>query len=329
MPGMAERSKVRIVVTERVDASAMSRLQSAGEVVVLNKCDEAALVAAVAQSDALVVRTYSKVTAKVIAAATATKRLRVIGRAGVGVDNIDLRAAADAGIPVVHTPAACTDAVADLTVGLILGLQRQIVYCDGKLRQGEFASLRAGTPKASELQHQTLGVIGMGRIGRAVSNRLSNGFGMRVIYYDIIEIGWLPFAAESKGSAEAVYREADVITLHVPLTRLTRGMIDAEALIQFKRGSYLINTSRGPVVEPGALAQALKSEHLAGAAIDVHDPEPPPPDYPLLSAPNCLLTPHIASRTREGLAAMNDVVDDVIGVLAGKPPMWTADPDLE
>jgi len=227
----------------------------------------------------------------------------------------------------VHTPAACTDAVADLTVGLILGLQRQIVYCDGKLRQGEFASLRAGTPKAGELQHQTLGVIGMGRIGRAVSSRLSSGFGMRVIYYDIIEIGWLPFAAESKDGAEAVYRQADVITLHVPLTKLTRHMIDAKALTHFKRGSYLINTSRGPVVDPHALAEALKSEHLAGAAIDVHDPEPPPPGYPLLSAPNCVLTPHIASRTREGLAAMNDVVDDVIGVLAGKPPMWPANPE--
>ncbi len=328
MPGVAEESKPRIVVSERASESAMSRLRAAGEVVVLAECDESALVAAVAQADALVVRTYSQVTARVIAAARKARRLRVIGRAGVGVDNIDLKAAAEAGIPVVYTPAACTDAVADLAVGLILAVQRQIVHTDHGLREGEFASLRAGTPKPTELQHQRLGVIGMGRIGTATSKRLFNGFGMRVIYHDIREIGWLPFVAQSKDSAEAVYREADVVTLHVPLTRLTRGMVNAAALAHFKEGSYLVNTSRGPVVDPAAVADALASGHLAGAAIDVHDPEPPPPDYPLLSAPNCVLTPHIASRTKEGIAAMNDVVDDVIRVLAGNPPMYPADPEL-
>jgi D-3-phosphoglycerate dehydrogenase len=167
----------------------------------------------------------------------------------------------------------------------------------------------------------------MGRIGQAVSRRMHWGMGMRVVYYDIREIGYLPFAASALESAETVYRQADMVSLHVPLTRRTRGMINTQALRHFKPGAYLINTSRGPVVEAGPLAEALREGGLAGAAIDVFDPEPPPPDHPLLHAPRCLLTPHIGARSQEGLAAMNDVVDDVIAVLEGKKPTYQALPE--
>lgn len=328
MPAMSGESKPRIVVSERISDSGMARLKAAGEVVFLEKCDEATLIKVVTEANALVIRTYSEVTEKVILAAQKAGQLRVIGRAGVGVDNIDLRAAKRAGIPVVHTPAACTDAVGDFTVGLIVAVQRRIVSTDSQVRKGEFAKLRSSVPLFSELQHQTLGVIGMGRIGTAVSKRMCHGFGMRIIYYDIREIGWLPFPAKAQASAEAVYAEAEVITLHVPLTELTRQMINAKALSHFKSGSFLVNTSRGPVVEAQSLAEALKENRLAGAAIDVFDPEPPPPDHPLRLAPNCVLTPHIGARSKEGLEAMNDVVDDVIGVLQGKPPMYPADLEL-
>lgn len=324
---MEDARKPKIVVTERVSESGMARLQAAGDVVVLDSCDEAALIKAVAEADAMVVRTYSEVTAKVIEAARTHGRLLVIGRAGVGLDNIDVRAALAAGIQVVHTPAACTDAVAELTIGLILAVQRRIAHLDARVRQGEFASLRTKA-LMPELQHQTLGVIGMGRIGRAVGRRLHDGMGMQVVYYDIREIGYLPFVARCLESAEAVYAEADVVTMHVPLTKLTRGMINSKALSHFKKGSCLINTSRGPVVEAKALADALHAGLLAGAAVDVFDPEPPPPDHPLRSAPNCVLTPHVASRSREGLAAMNDVVDDIIAVLQGRPPQYPADPEV-
>lgn len=306
----------------------MERLHNAGEVVQLADGKEQTLVAAVKDADALVVRTYSEVTESVIAAAQAGGRLKVIGRAGVGLDNIDVPAALAAGILVVHTPAACTHAVADLAIGLIIAVQRRIPFVDAAVRQGKFEELRSGPQLASELQYQTLGIIGMGRIGRAVSQRAHLGFGMRVIYHDIREIGWLPFVAEPRESAEAVYAEADVISLHVPLTQLTRCMIDARALSHFKDGSFLINTSRGPVVEAEPLAAALREGRLKGAAIDVFSPEPPPPDHPLRSAPNCVLTPHLASRSREGLAAMNDVVDDIIAVLAGKKPQYPADPQV-
>ncbi|HSW44720.1 MAG TPA: NAD(P)-dependent oxidoreductase [Phycisphaerae bacterium] len=315
-------------MAEKLSPSAMARLEAAGEVEVLSACDEATLMSAVGQADALAVRTYSEVTARVITEAGKAGRLKVIGRAGVGVDNIDVKAAAEAGIPVVHTPAACTIAVAELVVGLIVAVQRRIVSFDGRIRQGEFASLRSEGRLMPELRGQTLGVIGMGRIGRAVSQRMRNGLGMRIIYHDIREIGYLPFAATSMPSHEAVYAEADVVTMHVPLTRLTRGMIDAGVLSRFKEGSVLINTSRGPVVQARALADALGSGRLSGAAIDVFDPEPPPPDHPLLSAPNCVLTPHVASRSKEGLAAMNDVVDDIVAVLQGKAPQYVADPEL-
>jgi phosphoglycerate dehydrogenase-like enzyme len=325
---MSTPSRPKIVVAEDLSESAIQRLRDAGEVTFLPRPpDQPALLAAVADADALVVRTYSKINETVINAAAKAGRLKVIGRAGVGVDNIDVAAANRAGIVVVNTPAACTDAVAELVVGLAVAVQRGFVFLDPRVRKGEFAALRAGVPKATELQHQTLGVIGMGRIGRAVSRRLHNGMGMRVVYYDIREIGWLPFAAQACGSAQEVYAQAGLVTLHVPLTSLTRGMIDAAALAGFRPGAYLINTSRGPVVQAQALADALREGRLAGAAIDVFDPEPPPPDHPLMSAPNCILTPHIGARSREGITAMNDVVDDVIGVLAGKPPMYPAEPE--
>ncbi|HPD28493.1 MAG TPA: NAD(P)-dependent oxidoreductase [Phycisphaerae bacterium] len=325
---MSEASRLKIVVTERASEAAMARLAAVGDVVVLPKCDEASLIEAAATADAMVVRTYSLINAKVIEAAKAGGRLKVIGRGGVGLDNIDLKAALDAGIKVVYTPAASTHAVADLVVGLIIALQRRVVENDKGMRGGEFDSIRSVRPRAKELRHQTVGVIGMGRIGTAVGFRLANGFGTRIIYHDIREIGWLPFPAESKSSHEAVYAEADVVTLHVPLTKLTRGMIDADALASFKQGSYLVNAARGPVVVARALAEALESGHLAGAAVDVHDPEPPPADYPLLAAPNCVLTAHIGARSPEGLAAMDDVVDDVIAVLQGKEPNWPAGPEL-
>lgn len=318
----------RIIVAEKVNESAMARLQAVGEVVTLGKHDETTLVDAVREADALVVRTYALINAKVIAAARQAGRLKVIGRAGVGVDNIDVRAAAEAKIQVVNTPAASTYAVAELVVGLIVAMQRRIVAFDARVRQGEFASLRAGPAPTPELRHQILGVIGMGRIGRAVSERMRNGMGMRIMYYDIREVGYLPFAATRAESAEAVYAVSDVVTFHVPLTAKTKGMVNTAALARFKRGAYLINTSRGPVVNAVDLAAALTESRLAGAAIDVYDPEPPPPNHPLLSAPNCVLTPHIGSRSQEGLAAMNDVVDDVIAVLAGKTPQYPVDPDM-
>jgi D-3-phosphoglycerate dehydrogenase len=319
---------LRIVVADAISGPARERLAAAGEVVQLDQPDEADLCAAAAEAEALVVRTYSHVTAGVIEAGRAAGRLKVIGRAGVGLDNIDVKAALAAGIQVVHTPAACTVAVAELAIGLIVAVQRKIASNDTAMRAGGYKDLRAGMPKNTELQHQTLGIIGMGRIGREVGDRLHNGMRMKVIYHDIREIGWLPFPAEVCGSADDVYRRADVVSFHVPLTAKTRGMVDARALSCFRPTAYLINTARGPIVDNTALAEALTAGRLAGAALDVFDPEPPPMDHPIRSAPNLIMSPHVASRTFEGISAMNDVVDDIIRVLEGKAPLYPADPEI-
>ncbi len=311
-------SRPRIVVTERYSPGAMERLAAVGNVTLLDRRDEAALLAAVAAADALVVRTHTTVSRRVIEAG---KRLRVIARGGVGLDNIDLAAARERGIPVVYTPAASTHAVADFAIGLILALQRRIAWFDREIRTHDFAALRSRDPACPELRHQVLGIIGMGRIGSQVARRASMGFGMQVIYNDIRPVGPFPFPAVS-ATRDQVLASADVVSLHVPLTPLTRGMIDRQALARMKRDAYLINTSRGPVVVANDLAAALREGRIAGAAIDVFDPEPPPQDHPLRAAPNCLLTPHVASRSREGLAAMNDVVEDVVAVLEGRPPAW-------
>ena len=309
------------VLAEPFDAAAVERLRGAGEVTVLDAHDEESLKTAVRDCDALLVRTYSKVTRAVLDQAS---RLKVIGRGGVGLENIDLDAARERGIPVVYTPAAATDAVAELTIGLMIALVRQIMAGDAAVRRGGFEQARR-TTCTHELSELTLGVVGLGRIGKAVARRCRHGFGMRVVYNDIIFPGWMDFPATALEKDE-LYNVSDVVSLHVPLTDETRNLIDATALAGFKPDAVLINTSRGAVVDSDALAHALATDQLAGAALDVFDPEPLPPDHALIKAPNTLFSPHVGARTVDGLARMNDVVEDVIRVLNGLPPLYPAGP---
>ncbi len=311
---MADAS-FKIVVAEPLSDSAMGRMRSAGEVVELASCDPATLLAAVHDCSALVVRSYADVTDAVFRAAA---KLKVVGRAGVGVENIDLAAAARAGVVVVHTPAASTQAVAELVIGFIIELERRVHWAQQELRQEAFMSARRRLA-GRQLGEMTLGIIGFGRIGRLLGEIAHRAFAMRVVFNDIRDIEH-DTAVAKKASKDDIYTSADVISLHVPLTDQTRHLIGATALGKMKKSTLLINTSRGDVVDATALAHALSSGELAGAAIDVFDTEPPPADHPLLAAPNCILTPHIGSRTRSSLAAMNDVVDDVIAVLQGRPP---------
>lgn len=305
----------KIVVAERLSDSAMDRLRSVGEVVELAFCDPATLLAAMNDCSALVVRSYADVTDTVFRAAP---NLKVVGRAGVGVENIDLAAAARAGVVVVHTPAASTQAVAELVIGFIIELERRMHWAQQELRQEAFMSARLRLA-GRQLGEMTLGIIGFGRIGQRVAEIVHRAFAMRVLFDDIREIEHDTSAAEQV-SKDEIYAGADVVSLHVPLTDQTRHLINAAALGKMKKSALLINTSRGAVVDTMALAHALSSGELAGAAIDVFDLEPPPADHPLLKAPNCILTPHIGSRTQSSLASMNDVVDDVIAVLQGRPP---------
>jgi len=311
-------SHFRIVVAEPFERSAIDKLRALGEVIELGACDEAALLSAVADCDALVVRTAAEVTRKVIEAGM---RLKVIGRGGVGLDNIDLDAARERGVSVVYTPAASTEAVADLTIGFLIALVRDFRSVDAEVRAGRFAEARRQA-MARDVSDLTLGIVGLGRIGKAVARR-ARALGMRVLYCDIVAPGWVDFVAE-RTDLDGLLAESDVVTLHVPLTDATRGMIDAASLRRFKPGSFLINTSRGAVVDHMALAEALATGRLRGAALDVTEPEPLPLDHPLLHTVHTLLTPHLGAKTGLGQARMNAVVDDVIGVLQGRPPRFPA-----
>jgi glyoxylate reductase len=244
--------------------------------------------------------------------------LRAVSNCAVGVDNVDLDAATERGIPVGNTPGVLTDSTADLTLALMLGIGRRIVEGDAYVRRGEWRTWEPGLLLGRDLHRATVGIVGLGRIGRAVARRCE-GFDCEVLYSDVdggIELGEL-------------LRRSDFVTLHVPLSPDTREIIGAEALAAMKPEAYLINAARGPLVDADALARALHEGQIAGAALDVTDPEPLPGDHPLLAAPNLLVVPHIGSAdrsTRERMADMS--VDNLLAGLQGEPMPNCANPEV-
>lgn len=300
----------RILLADELDADSEERLSAAGELLRERNCTEEALCRAIRGCDGFVVRTHVKVTRRVLEAGA---KLKVVGVAGVGTDNVDVRAAEELGIRILHTPAASSDAVAEFTVGLMLNLQRGIARLAEAYRRGGFAGLRRRT-YGDELCEQTIGIIGMGRIGSRVGRICSAGFGARVLYNDIIDVGPFPFEAKSV-SKEVIWAESDFVTLHVPATDLTRGLAGVDAFHRMKPTASLINAARGVVVDTQALTAALSDGRIAGAALDVVDPEPLPPEHPLFAMENCILTPHVAARTRGGLQRMYAVADEVVAFL--------------
>ena len=242
-------------------------------------------------ADGLLVRSKTKVTSDLLDRATS---LKVIGRAGVGVDNVDLKAATARGIPVLNAPAGNTVSAVELTMALILAAARGVPQADQNLHGGSWAKT-----KGIELRGKTLGLIGAGRIGGGVATR-AKAFGMKVVVYD-------PHLSEERAerlgarivTLDEVIREGDVISLHVPLTDATRGMIDAERLRQMKKTTLLVNVSRGGVVDEDDLAEALAQGEIAGAALDVYAEEPLPETSALRESPNIVLTPHLGASTVE------------------------------
>lgn len=247
----------------------------------------------IADYDALIVRSATQVTADVIAAA---KRLRVVGRAGVGVNNIDVTAATSRGIVVLNVPDGNTIAAAEHTIGLMLAAARHIPQAHASLQSGRW---QRSAFEGVELRGKTLGIIGAGRIGQEVGKRCL-AFGMRVLAYDpyanadnLKRLGILPAA-----TLDEVLQEADFLSVHTPLTPRTRGLIGERELARLKKGAYVVNCARGGIIDEEALYQALISEHLAGAALDVFSHEPPG-DSPLLRLPQVVVTPHLGASTRE------------------------------
>ena len=254
--------------------------------------------------------------------------LKVIAKHGVGVDNIDCAAATARGIPVVYTPKANANAVAEHTIGLMLALARHVVGASVALRDGRFAD--RGRFIGVELAGKTLGVVGLGRIGSRVAEIAAAGLAMKVRAYD-------PYLApnaytgptERAASLDELLGAADFLTLHVGLSPETRHLIDDRRIAKLKPGCRLINTSRGAVIDQRALIRGLEEGRIAGAALDVFEEEPVAADHPLCRAPNLLLTPHIASSSRESMDRMaTDAARGVLDVLQGRTPADLANPDV-
>jgi D-3-phosphoglycerate dehydrogenase len=266
-------------------------------------------------ADVLVVG-LQKITEKVLDAA---KRLRVIGRCGVGLDNIDLKAAGARGIPVVYTPGVNAQAVADLALGLMLALARKIPQADRMTKSAEWKRIMG-----NDVWGKTLGICGLGQIGFNVAKR-ARGFDMNVIAYDLLEN---PCLAQEHGirykSKAEILGESDFITLHLPLTPQTRGFIGMDDLRVMKKTAILVNTSRGGIVDEKALYAALKEGEIAGAALDVFEHEPPG-KTPLVELDNFIGTPHIGGITAEALGQIGmTVARDIVSVLKGQAPQFLA-----
>ena len=303
---------MRILVAEPLSAEGIDLLATEHQVDNKPNLTRDELLSLLPDYEALVVRSGVKVDAQAI---DAGHRLKVIGRAGVGVDNIDVEAATAAGIVVVNAPTANTIAAAELTLGLIYALARNVAAADASLRRGEW---RRTDFMGMELRGKTLGIVGLGKIGLTVADR-ARAMEMELVGSD-------PFVNSDTAAEHGIelvdldelLRRSDVITVHVPLNDATRGMIGERALGQMKPSAFLVNVARGGVVDEGALAEALTAGRLAGAAIDVYEHEPPR-DSPLLTAPHTVLTPHLGASTREAQAkAGAEVARQVLDVLAGR-----------
>jgi D-3-phosphoglycerate dehydrogenase len=306
----------KILITDGLDERGQSILRAAANVDYHAKLSADDLLNAIADYDALIVRGQTRVTAAVLEAAS---RLKVIGRAGVGVDNIDLEAAKKHNIVVVNAPTSTTIAVAELTLGLLLAMAREIPRADGTMKQGQWSKKEF---EGVELNGKTLGIIGYGRIGIEVGKRAA-AFGMNVVVYDpnVSEDELLHSDAEPV-SIQDLFAWSDFISLHLPLNVQTRDLIGPLAFSQMKDGVRLVCAARGGIIDEAALLNALNSGKVAGAALDVFEKEPPGLTE-LVSHPRVIATPHIGAQTAEAQSrAAEDIANEVLAALQGESLRW-------
>jgi len=306
----------KILIADGLDESGLEVLRAVATVEEHNGIDSQELLRRIPGCDALIVRSRTKVTPSLFELAD---NLKVVGRAGVGVDNIDLQAAKAHGVIVVNTPQATSLAVAELTLGLILALARSIPRADHALKAGHWIKKEL---LGVEINAKCLGIIGMGHIGQAVAQRAA-ALGMDVLGYDAILPSETILARSARPvSLAELYARSDFISLHIPLTPETRGMIDEQALGRMKTGVFLLCTARGGIVDEQALSAALKSGKVAGAALDVFAQEPPGTGS-LASHPAVIATPHIGAQTVEARARVaQDIANEVLAALEGHPLRW-------
>ncbi len=298
----------RVFVSRDLPFPALDRLRAAHEVDVWEERTPPppdALLARAQQADALLTTVTERVDGDLFDAAPS---VRAVANLAVGTDNIDLDAAKERGIPVGNTPDVLTDATADIAFALLLGIARRIVEGEREVREGRWAPWHPTHMLGGDLAAMTLGIVGWGRIGQAMARR-GEGFGMKIVH-----------SSRSSGIAlDELLEQADYVSIHTPLTPETRHLIGAAELKRMKPTAYLINTSRGGTVDQVALREALAGGEIAGAGLDVTEPEPLPADDPLLTAPNLLVVPHVGSATVKTRSAMADLaVDNLLAALAGE-----------
>lgn len=313
----------RCLLTEPIHPDGVARLRAAGlEVEELAAAERGLLAEALPRAEAVITRLLGLTAAEIASAG----RLRVVGKHGVGFDMIDVAAAARLGIPVIFTPGANARSVAEAALAFLFALARDLVPADRALRAGDAGYKRRARPR--ELAGLTLGVVGYGATGRTLAG-LAGALGLKVLVW-ARPARAATIAADGHrwiGALDALLAEADAVSLHLPLTPETRGLLSAERLARLKPGAFLVNTSRGGLVDEAALAAALAEGRLGGAGLDDLTADMAQPGSPLLRAPNCLVSPHTAASTDGALRAMSlACVEQVLAVLDGRRPPHLAEP---
>jgi Lactate dehydrogenase and related dehydrogenases len=315
-------AQYKILMFETMHEKGTAVLEECCELHYAESLDQDYLVEAIKDKDGVVIRANGAITRRMIEAAPG---LKVIGRHGVGVDAIDLVAAAEHGIPVVNTPEANNQSVAEAFFGLAFALAKRIRGGDAAVRAGDWA-FRSRYRTAS-LSGKTLGVYGFGKIGQMVGRMGHCGFNMPLIYADAISH---PAAEQELGAVrvtpEELFERADFISINLPLFPSTRKVVNAGLINRMKPTAFLVNMARGPIWEEADVCAALKDGRIAGAGADVFDPEPPTTDNPLLTLDNFICSPHNSAHTEEGMINMSMVAADVVAVLQGRAPKCIVPP---
>jgi len=308
---------MKILITDKMANEAIELLKDAGHDVTFDEMDGETLLKEISAYDALMVRGRTKAVKEVVEAG-ASGSLKVIGRAGIGVDNVDIETAAKHGIPVVNAPTGATASVAELAIGHMLVLSRHLSKADMTMKKGEWVKKQL---KGNELYGKTLGLVGCGNIGR-MTGKLAQAFGMNIIGYD-------PFISKEDLKKDEIEKidelaelmgKADFISLHLPHIPKTHHIVNKQMISKMKPTACIINCARGGTVDEKALYTALKNGKIAGAGLDVYEQEPPK-DSPLLQLDNIMLTPHIGANTKEGQIRAGTVcAEQILKVLDGKEP---------
>jgi D-3-phosphoglycerate dehydrogenase len=327
--------RFKVMLTDRIDKAGMEILEKVADLKFSSALSEEVLAQEAKDVDGMVVRVPAVITRKILESA---KKLKVIGRFGVGYDNIDVATATEKGIVVTYTPGANTLSVAEYAVGLMFVLAKQIVQADKALREHRWVMRLdyAGV----ELAGKTLGIVGLGEIGAEVA-RLSKPLDMRVFYWsrtrkedkeEKLGMEYVPFTDEDKNKGlrvpEKLLVESDFISLHSALTEQTRGLIGKKEIAAMKKGAFFVNTARGELVDEQELYNALKDGRLAGAGLDVFMKEPPC-DSPLLTLPNVIVGPHVAALAKDAMRRVSIwVAEDIVRVLRHERPLHPANPQV-